>query len=315
MNRFRQTILPILLAAGAFVGALFLQQKSADALSCVLTDDDRYYLPPAEWLRAFSLGYTEAAADMVWVKTIVYFGEKMGAEEKGEGAHHMMNYLMTATALDPKFRSCYTAGSSLTLFQAHGRVVRRSIEMAFELLEKGRKEFPDDGEIFFSLGFMHYYEMARFLSDDPEDPEAKKHRELGRYYIGRSALMPGAPPYASMLAATLMMKGGIDAAVLEHLKAMLIRETDPSIRKELIAKIRSEAGKVVDADIDETERIQQAWRADMPYVPYDLYLLLRVEAPTAEQIDPLYFTDRLLGLSEAPSDTVEGADPQLSIEL
>ena len=301
MNRFRRTLLPVLLATAAFVGALSLQQKSSDAMRAVLTEDDRYYLPPAEWLRVFSLGYTEAAADLVWVKTIVYFGEKIGAKTEG-GAHQMMNYLMTAVVLDPKFRSCYTAGSTLTLFQENGRVVRRSIEMAFELLERGIQEFPDDGEIFFTLGFMHYYEMARFLSEDPEDPEPRKHRELGRYYIGRSALMPGAPPYAAMLAATLMMKGGIDAAVLEHLKAMLIRETDPSIRQALIEKIRSEAGKVVEADIAETDQVQRDWRLDMPYVSYDLYLLLHITAPPAEQVDPLYFTDRLLGLSDVASD-------------
>lgn len=298
MSSVRRTILLLIITIAAFSIALAFQRKSAAALAGVLEPDDRYYLPPSHWLRAFSLGYTEAAADFVWVKTILYFGEKVGAPKRQGDSKYLTNYLLSAVDLDPRFRSCYSNGSSLTLFHDHGRVTKKTIEMATSLLERGIAIFPDDGELFFSLGFMHYYEMARFLSGDASDPLTKKHRNLGRYYIGRSALMPGAPPYASMLAATLMMKDGMDAAVVEHLKAMLLQETDPGIREELIAKIRLEMGKAVEADIAETDRLQRAWREKMPYVPYDFYLMLQVDTPVEERLDPLYPTNTLLGLNE-----------------
>lgn len=297
MPAVQRTLLLLLISTFAFGASILLQQKSASALTSVLDTDDRYYLPPSNWLRAFSLGYTEAAADIVWVKTIVYFGEKMGSKEM-EDSKYVTNYLLSAVDLDPRFRTCYTLGSSLTLFHNHGRVTKKTVEMATELLERGISIFPDDGELFFSLGFMHLYEMARFLPEDLTDPLTKKHRDLGRYYIGRAALMPKAPPYASMLAATLMVKEGMDAAVVEHLKAMLLKETDPRIRAELIATIRSETLKAMQSDIAVTERLQQEWREKMPYVPYDIYLMIRPDLPVEETIDPLYPTNVLLGLIE-----------------
>jgi hypothetical protein len=303
MSAPKRTFFLLILAAIGFAASFFLQHKAASALDEVMTEDDRYYLPPSEWLRVFSLGYTEAAADLIWVKTILYFGEKMTKKKDGRGSEHLMNYLLSAVDLDPKFRSCYTSGSTLTLFQEHGRVTKRSIHMAFELLQRGIREFPNDGELFFTLGFMHHYEMRRFLPDDNNDPETAKHLALGRYYIGRAALMKGAPPYAALLSATLMLQGGMDAAVLEHLKAMLVRETDPTVRAELIEKIRAEVGKAAEKDILETERLQQAWRREMPYVPYDFYLLLQIDTPLEERIDPLYYTNQLLGLTDMPHET------------
>ena len=278
-----------------------------------MTRDDRYYLPPSKWLRVFSLGYTEAAADLVWGRTILYFGEKMAGNSDEGASAYFMNYLLSAVDLDPKFRSCYTDGSTLTLFQNHGRVTMKSIQMALDLLERGISAFPDDGEIFFTLGFMHYYEMRRFLPDDDSDPETRRHSALGRYYIGRSALMKGAPPYATMLSASLMMRSGIDEAVLDHLKSMLLQETDESVRAELIAKIRAALGKTVENDIAETEKLQADWKKKMPYVPYDFYLLLQTDTPSAERLDPLYYTNRLLGLTQ--EDAQEEGDVSDSSRL
>jgi hypothetical protein len=291
-------MLLILGAAIIFIAALSFRQKSASARNEVFYDDDRYYLPPSAWMRAFSLGYNEAAADLIWVKTILYFGKKMTSRKQPDESQYVMNYLLCAADLDPKFRSCYADGSTLTMFQNHGKVTKESIQAAIELLGRGIQYFPDDGELYFSLGFMHYYEMAKFFSDDPNDKETKNHRDLGRYYIGRSALMDGAPPYAAMLSTTLLLKGGMDAAILEHLKAMLLRETDPTIRADLIAKIRSEVGKAAEADIAETERLRAAWQNDLPYVPYDFYLIVRTEVPVAEKLDPLYLSNQLLGLND-----------------
>ncbi len=280
-----------------FVAAVSLQNKSASALNSVMERDDRYYLPPSQWIRVFSFGYNEAAADLIWVKTIVYFGEKMTEKKSKAGSQFVMNYLLSAVDLDPRFRNMYVAGSTLTMFQNRGRVSEKTIQMAMDLLERGVSEFPDDGEILFSLGFLHYYEMARFLPEDPDDPLHRKHKNLGRYYIGRSALMRGAPPYAALLSASLMLKGDMDTAVLEHLKTMLVRETDPAIREELIDRIRKEAGKAAEKEIAATEQLQKEWRSVMPYVPFDFYTILRNDLPVEERIDPLFFSNKLLELS------------------
>jgi hypothetical protein len=294
-----------LLAAILFAAMMPMQKIAARAFESAVEEDERYYLPPAAWLRIFCLGYNEAAADLVWVKTIVHFGKNLTAAPKKSTDPFVLNYLMTAVELDRRFRSLYTVGSTLTMFQNHGVITRHSLDMAIELLERGTKEFPGDGEIFFSLGYIHHYEMLNFVPDDPKDPITEKHLRLGRYYFSRAALMDNAPPYATLLSASLMQRFDMAEMVVEHLKAMLLRETDPQIRAQLIGKLREEAGRAAERDILQTEQLQQEWRKQLPFVPFDFFLVLRSDAPIEEFIDPLYLTDQLL--EETMPDADEAA--------
>lgn len=285
----------IALAAGLLLlGAFHLSARARALRERVMTEDDRYYLPPSSWLRGFSAGYTEAAADIVWVKTVVYFGRQFSGSR--DPVKHTMNYLLTAVELDPRFRDLYTIGSVLTLFQHQGEVTEASVAMAIELLERGVEQFPADGEILFQLGFMHYYETRRFYLDDPDSEEARAHREEGARLIYKAALMNGAPPYAARLAASIGTKAGLEDIVVEHLRTLLAKETEPELRALLADKLRAALGKAAERDIQETERLRAAWAASMPYVPFDFYLILDTDTPLAEWLDPLYSTNRLLDL-------------------
>src|SRR4051812_14264963 len=64
--------------------------------------EDVYYLPPAEWLPAMSLGYTSALADLLWCRTLIYFGEEIGARG---AVRHLFQYTDAVLALDPDYRS------------------------------------------------------------------------------------------------------------------------------------------------------------------------------------------------------------------
>ncbi len=186
------------------------------------------------------------------------------------------------------------------MFQNHGKVSKETVRMAIDLLERGAAVFPDDGEILFQLGFMHYYEMRRFFLEDKDNPEWRKHEDEGLRLIARSSLMKGAPPYAARLSATLMGraegKSGMEDLVVEHLKMLLAKETDPKLRELLENKLRAAIGEAAERDILETARLQTEWMARMPYVPYDFYLILRPDFSVAELRDPLYRWNRLLDL-------------------
>ena len=292
MRPFLKHGFAILLCTTLFTLMILTQKVASSAYHATIEEDDRYYLPPAGWLRLFCLGYNEAMADLIWVKTVIHFGEQTKKETAETG--FVMNYLLTAVELDSRFRALYTVGSTLTMYQSQGRITRKSLDMAIQLLERGIRVFPNDGELFFSLGFIHHYEMLNFISSDPEDPITKEHLRLGRYYFSRAALMNNAPPYAALLSASLMQKWGAAEMVTAHLKAMLMKETDPKIRAELIARLRKEAGKAAERDIQMTQQLQREWKEQLPFIPYDFYLVLRTETPVKEILDPLYFTDQLL---------------------
>jgi hypothetical protein len=278
-------LLAVLIAAFASI-ALFARAEAKRAFDRVATNEDRYYLPPATWLRAFSVGYNEAAADLVWITTIVYFGERAVFATKGAAhpadaeepasAQYTVNYLAVVTSLDPRFRGAYQDGSRLTMYHK-GRITRSTVDMAIELLERGIAEFPDDGAMTFSLGFLYYYELEPFLAAGSEQ---RKHAKAeGTELIARSASLPGTPPYVSLLSSTLLRREGLDDLVIEHLRAMLVQETDPEIRASLEAQLRQAIGKAAERDIGLTAKLERRWHDEMPFAPFDVFLILQPEIP------------------------------------
>lgn len=301
--------LAIALALGA--GAVVARLATADVFERVVSDEDRYYLPPPLWLRLFSLGYNEAVADVLWITTIVHFGgkqeqwhaERTAALSSGRAAesavNHTVNYVSAVTELDPRFRAAYRHGARLTLYH-EGRIRRHTVRQAIEVLERGLEQFPDDGELAFNLGFMHYYELEPFFRDEKEK---RRHRRIGARLIRRAALLPDAPPYTGLFASTLLRREGLEELVVEHLRAMLVRETSPSIRASLEAQLRRELGEAARRDIERSRRLHARWREEMPYVSFDLYLLLhRPESESvAAVLDPLHLVNLLLGIENRSS--------------
>jgi hypothetical protein len=294
-----------------FFAAVGLRSVTQSIYDEVMANDERYYLPSASWLRVFSAGYNEVAADFVWVRTVVYFGgtvfSKENPDDESKKSPFTVNYLTTASDLDPKFRRLYTMGSGLTLFQRNGEITEETVKAAITLLERGTKAFPADGEIAFELGFMHYYEMESFLPSDKEDHTRRFHKERGARLIRRAALMDKAPSHAALLASSLISKEGLDDLMIEHLKAMLVKETNPNVRETLLYQLRREAGKAAEREIEMSEKLLAKWRGNMPFIPFDLYLLIARDYSVDELIDPLWWTNRLLGLEEQ-SQVMEEAD-------
>jgi hypothetical protein len=298
---------------GLFVGAalfFFVAVKLGSATRSiydnVVDDDERYYLPSAGWLGAFSAGYNEVVTDFVWVKTVVYFGgsflSSKDESNEDESSSFTVNYLSTAAELDPKFRRLYTRGSGLTLFQKNGVVTEKTVKASIDLLERGARAFPDDGEIAFQLGFMNYYEMEPFLPKEKDHPTRRFHKEHGAELIRRAALMDRAPSYAAGLSFSLLSKEGLDDLIIEHLKKLLVKETNEKIRETLLYQLRKEAGKAAEREIETSEKLLTEWRENLPFVPFDLYLIIARDFPVDELINPLWWTNRLLGLDEESQD-------------
>ena len=272
-----KTSVQLVLLAAAFGVAFSARGKAVSLHASIAADDDTYYLPPPNWMRAMSLGYNEAAADLIWVKTVVYFGRSLKTPTGDATERYSQNYLLIAAALDPRFHRLYTDGSTLALFQSSGVVTERSVNDAIKILERGTEVFPDDGEIFFSLGYMHYYEMRPFLLKNEDPSKAEYHRTLGSQLIARSALMKNAPSYAALISNTLLSQEGLDDLLVEHLKARLTMETNPDVRKVLAVKLRHELGKAAIRDIARTDQLVAEWRKKIPYIPFDFYLVIRSE--------------------------------------
>ena len=272
--------------AHLFVALSFgLRGQVVAAHALVTSDDDIYYLPPIAWLKVFAAGYNEGLADLIWIKSIVYFSEAPKAhfgrsEKAGKVAHtraddgtevnYFLRYIRAVHYLDPWFAAVFSHGGRLALYH-EGRISLRSLRASMEILEAGLERYPNDGELLFALGFLHYYEFQPFAKNEAEK-EAMKAQ--GAALIRRATLAPNAPKFATKLALTLSSRHGMTDLVVAHLEAQLAAETNPDIRKLLRHELGQAASAAALADAARVDELWQGWKAQMPWAPFDLYALV-----------------------------------------
>lgn len=284
-----RTTLPVLAALLLAAVTSLVGQRAFSIRSSMTPESERYYLPPPIWLKVFSMGYREALADLVWIKGVIYFGSIHNSEyytehnlkgdlAKGTGfENYSVNYIDTVTRIDPKFRGAYYKGGTLTLYHK-GAITRESVNQAIEIAKRGVEHFPDDGELAFALGFLYYHEAPPYAHSEEEKIRFENE---GIRWLRRSAILPGAPPYADTLSATLISKAGINDVVIQHLRTLLLQETNEETRRTLEFQLRRALGEAAEQDIELARKLRERWKEDMPYIDFDLYQILR-ETPAQE---------------------------------
>jgi hypothetical protein len=102
VRRLALSLLPILLLAGM----LGTHRQLRDERASFPRDQDVLYLPPARHLGPMSLGYREALADLIWIRAVIFAGDRVG----GTNHQWIMEYLEAIYSLAPGFRRPYAWG-------------------------------------------------------------------------------------------------------------------------------------------------------------------------------------------------------------
>ncbi|MDQ7799027.1 MAG: hypothetical protein RDU76_08820 [Candidatus Edwardsbacteria bacterium] len=179
-----KTILWLLLLASGLL--VFTSQNSLDRMKAADGQQgELLYFPSARFTRAAAFGFTNLAADGIWLQMIQYYGQHSLSDREYKYLGHMFDLL---TYLAPQFKMAYNFGALLLVSDA------RDPAGALKLLDKGISLNPEDWSIPFTKGFINYI----FLSD---------YREAGRWFTISSRLA-GAPEMAGRFAAFARKKGG-----------------------------------------------------------------------------------------------------------
>ena len=109
---------------------------------------DVYFLPPPAQVERLSLGYKYALADVLWAHVLVSQGLHTFERRRFE---NLLRLYDTINLLDPKWRTPYLLADALITFQATTTPLNEVIK-AREILERGVKNRPFDGEIWLNLG-------------------------------------------------------------------------------------------------------------------------------------------------------------------
>lgn len=201
--------------------------RAADTLR---SDDQPVYLPRAEYLRPMSLGWQNVLADVLWFRTISYFGEHYRSDRTYPWLAQMCELV---TDLDPRAEHVYRFAGVILPWEAH------QSDAGIRLLEKGTRQFPDSWLLHYFAGFQYY-----FFRDDPE-------RAL--FYLRRSMQLPGAHPTVAGLVAGLAAQQYGPDTTLEFFAELERNVDSPDVRnvlRERMLEVRlAAAAQQVDAAV------------------------------------------------------------------
>ncbi len=279
------------------VALVFAQDAANRRREAFPAGEDLLYLPQPSALHAIALGHDELAADLVFIRGLVYFGSQL--EQKGE-YRWLENYLDTITRLDPRWKTPFRWAGVATMYNGKP-ITNQAVMLSNHFLERGVRQFPDDWELPFMLGANYLFELH---SSDPKQQE--EWRRTGGEWVRHAAIVGGAPSWVPLLAATIMHQEGQDEAAIRHLEEVYVSTQDERTRTEVRNRLLTLHAKI-DLAREERERaaFEQAWHATMPYAPPDLFVA--VGAPRPPRMDVAALSP--LASSSDATDASDAATP------
>jgi hypothetical protein len=175
-------MLRTLVAVAALTASVFVAGWSDAALQRRLEvqaqDEELFYVPSGQFLQSVSLGYRRALADVLWFRTISYFGRHY----RGDRVYPWLAYMCdVVTDLDPQAEHVYRFAGVVLPWEAD------RVDDGIALLQKGVRNLPDSWYLRYVLGFTHY-----FFNDDLAAASS---------VLKQAMSLPGAPEMISRLAA------------------------------------------------------------------------------------------------------------------
>jgi tetratricopeptide (TPR) repeat protein len=238
--------------------------------------EDTYYLPRAEHLPLLSLGFQPALADLLWCKSLVYFGEEV--IHRGI-VHYLFQYTDAILALDPTLRSAYSWVPTAAMFRP-GQVSREDGLHAASYLERAVKRWPDDGELRWDYGSLLQFELAP-RERDPARKRALLERAAPQLEL--AARMGAGPAWLALNSAELLNKLGRTEQAIRHLEELRATVSEPAVQSEIDRKLKAlRTHSYLEAVDTAEQQFEEARLRSYPYLSSGLYLFVGDPLPSYE---------------------------------
>ncbi|HVO24985.1 MAG TPA: hypothetical protein VMW56_15290 [Candidatus Margulisiibacteriota bacterium] len=241
---------PLKTAAGLLIGVTLA--AATYWLSAALDRDlsthtelaELVYLPPTRFLRAVSLGYEQVLANVLWFRTISYFGRHYQSDRIYPWLASMCDVV---TDLDPRAEHVYRFGGVILPWEAD------RVDDGIALLEKGVRNVPDSWQLQYMLGFSYY-----FFSDD---------LSAASRVLRTASVLPGAADFVSRLAASVDAASRGPRSAVDFLTEVQRNDTQEEMREVIRQRINELA---LSADLDSLEAAVRTFRDRTGRTPANL---------------------------------------------
>ncbi len=230
----KQLLVPGVLAILCGLGIAAVQPGLAQNVHKVKQLDDVALLPPPDELRAMSLGYRGAMADVVWSQLVYQYGLRWVEHRPFPD---VMRYIDAILALDPESQNVFLYADTLVMYRPEG-ATEEDARAVRALLERGTKQRPYDPEVWLRAGQYEAFLGPSFLKDDKELDE---WRRAGALKIAHAVEL-GSNPDRSLAAASILRKSGERDAALRIAQVSYAMTDDPELKRQLLFKIKQNGG-------------------------------------------------------------------------
>jgi hypothetical protein len=222
------------------------------------------FVPDKRLSRIMGLGYDQAAADLLWLRTLSYFSKRFVHSRKYSWLEHFVHQIID---LDPYFRKVYHWAGASVLYGR--RFTNENVLLSNRIYERAMAQFPDDYEPAYRIGLNYYVEMK-----SPDKAELRRYREQGLAYLERAANSPHAPELIRNFVASISSKLGKTQLARQYLIDMYMATTDPDMREGLKDRIAALDKKSGAQSMEVAAAFHEAWKANYPYVTPSIYALM-----------------------------------------
>lgn len=173
------------------------------------------YIPSGNLLRVMSFGYTDIVANMLWMRTTLYFGTQITTVKEYQWLYR---FLDSVTDLDPLFRFPYLFGGIILTNEAS------EPENSNKILYKALIHIRDDWRMPFFIGFNYFMHL---------DKKAK-----ASHFFRMAAEFERAPDYVKGLYVLAMYEEGYNEVARILLLEAMATIQDEKARESLMRKVK-----------------------------------------------------------------------------
>jgi len=289
-HRILKGVLVLMIFSTIFIvnrGALVSARQHKDNASFAM-NQEVVYVPDVMQLRLLTMGYDQAAADFVWLRTLSYFARHFTTDRQYPWLEYLLEQIIE---LDPHFTRVYHWAGANVLYGR--RFTDENVFRSNRFYELALKNDPDDVEAAFRLGMNYSFEL-KGASDEQKDEFKRK----GLAYLEMAANNPKSKHKLRSLVAGIAGKLGLHHLELSTLVDKLLHTTDATERQHLEERIIELESNLKRAGITKTaKRFEANRKRFLPYDDPSGHLFIQLGEPDADVITDVHWRTLLSDIS------------------